>query len=237
MSVLARIFFINFANRMETYINKEWAALLRPEMEKPYFQSLWQRVEAAYSQRTCFPPKEKIFAALNACPIDGIKAVILGQDPYHEQGEAEGLSFSCSLMPGKRWPPSLKNILKEVSSETGCPMPESGSLMRWARQGVLLLNTVLTVEEGKANSHAAWGWQRFTDKIISLVNDRRQGVVFFLWGNQAQKKAGLIDGQRHLIIRSAHPSPLSAYRGFFNSGQFLKANEYLRLRGEKEIEW
>lgn len=222
---------------MEKNISKEWAALLRPEMEKPYFQSLWQRVEAAYGERTCFPPQDKIFAALNACPIDEIKAVILGQDPYHEQGEAEGLSFSCSLMPSKRWPPSLKNILKEVSAETGRVLPETGSLMRWARQGVLLLNTVLTVEEGKANSHATWGWQRFTDHIISIVNERREHVVFFLWGNQAQKKRSLIDEGRHLVIQSAHPSPLSAYRGFFNSGQFLKTNEYLRQHGEQEIEW
>lgn len=222
---------------MEKNISKEWAALLRPEMEKPYFQSLWQQVEAAYGERTCFPPQDKIFAALNACPIDEIKAVILGQDPYHEQGEAEGLSFSCSLIPSKRWPPSLKNILKEVSAETGRVLPETGSLMRWARQGVLLLNTVLTVEEGKANSHATWGWQRFTDHIISIVNERREHVVFFLWGNQAQKKRSLIDEGRHLVIQSAHPSPLSAYRGFFNSGQFLKANEYLRQHGEQEIEW
>ncbi len=222
---------------MKKNICEAWAHLLRPEMEKPYFQSLWQRVENAYEEHTCFPPEDKIFAALNACPIEEVRAVILGQDPYHEQGQAEGLSFSCSLMPAKKWPPSLKNILKEVSAETGRPLAETGSLMRWAKQGVLLLNTVLTVEEGKANSHAAWGWQRFTDTIISLVNSRRENVVFFLWGNQAQKKLALIDEQRHLAILSAHPSPLSAYRGFFDSGQFIKANEYLRRHGEKEIEW
>lgn len=222
---------------MEKKIANDWAIALRSEMERPYFSELWERVTLAYEQHTCFPPQEKIFAALNACDIKDIKAVILGQDPYHEQGEAEGLSFSCSLMPARRWPPSLKNILKEVSAETGRPQPETGSLMRWAEQGVLLLNTVLTVEEGKANSHAKWGWQQFTDRIISIVNERCSGVVFFLWGNQAQKKRTLIDTERHLVIQSAHPSPLSAYRGFFDSGQFVRANDYLRSQGKKEIYW
>ncbi|MBR3372690.1 MAG: uracil-DNA glycosylase [Bacteroidaceae bacterium] len=258
---------------MEKNIIQPWAELLAEEMQKDYFLQLWQFVEAEYAAGTCYPPAPKIFAALNECPPSQVKAVILGQDPYHEEGQAEGLSFSfgsnqqeCSrfapvcfqpslfdepftattsksqisnLKPqtSKRWPPSLKNILREVSDDTGAPIPSSGSLLRWAHQGVLLLNATLTVRQGQANSHSNHGWEQFTDAIISIVNANCAHAVFFLWGSYAQKKAALIDASRHLVLQSVHPSPLSAHRGFFGNHQFTKANTFLRSHGQKEITW
>lgn len=243
---------------MKQHIDNQWAQLLGAEMQKEYFQSLWQFVEAEYAAGTCYPPEEKIFAAFNECALDNVKAVILGQDPYHEEGQAEGLSFSfgegldeaCSQVDlfgnapatansrnPKKWPPSLKNIIKEVSADTGAPLPENGSLVRWARQGVLLLNATLTVSQGQANSHAGHGWEKFTDAVIALVNEHCNHVVFFLWGSYAQKKAALIDSERHLVLQSAHPSPLSAHRGFFGNHQFSSANDYLRKNGLTEIVW
>lgn len=243
---------------MEKIIDKQWAENLKGQLESEYFQDLWQFVETEYARGTCYPPANKIFAALNECPLHDVKAVILGQDPYHEEGQAEGLSFSfsegledlsvqtdlfgCASMEAascnpKKWPPSLKNIIKEVTADTGAPMPDNGSLVRWARQGVLLLNATLTVRQGQANSHAGKGWERFTDAIIQLVNDNTEHVVFFLWGSYAQKKASLINPDRHLILQSAHPSPLSAHRGFFGNHQFSGANEYLRSNGRGEIIW
>ena len=246
-------------------ISPPWADLMREEMQKDYFRKLWQFVEEEYRTTTCYPPKEKIFAALNETPPSSVKAVIIGQDPYHEEGQAEGLSFSfgseaasaVTVQPTlfdepqacqgpskgevqrrvKHWPPSLKNILREVHEDTGAPIPANGSLLRWAHQGVLLLNATLTVRQGQANSHAGHGWETFTDAIIKKVSDSGSHIVFFLWGNYAQKKASLIDADKHLILQSAHPSPLSAHRGFFGTHQFTKANAWLRSHGETEITW
>lgn len=243
---------------MNKIINNRWAELLKPEMQKDYFVSLWQFVESEYATTTCYPPADRIFAAFNECPLQDVRAVILGQDPYHEEGQAEGLSFSygeglhaATAQPDlfgeppttapscnpKKWPPSLKNILREVSDDTGAPLPPNGSLQRWAQQGVLLLNATLTVRQGQANSHANHGWEHFTDAVIRLVSQHCHHVVFFLWGSYAQKKANLIDTDRHLILQSPHPSPLSAHRGFFGNHQFSKANEYLATHGHKKIIW
>lgn len=219
---------------MDITITNTWANLLAEEMQKDYFRSLWKFVEHEYDTNTCYPPADKIFAALNECPPDKVKAVILGQDPYHEEGQAEGLCFSCNL---RRWPPSLKNILREVSDDTGAPLPPNGSLLRWAKQGVLLLNATLTVRQGHANSHSGHGWELFTDAVISKASNHCTHTVFFLWGNYAQKKASLIDGTKHLILQSPHPSPLSAHRGFFGTHQFSKANDFLRAHGLEEIIW
>ncbi len=175
------------------------------------------------------------FAALHAIPYDAVKIVILGQDPYHGPGQANGLAFSVN--PGVKLPPSLKNIFKELHNDLGCDIPADGNLEFWAKQGVLLLNTVLTVRAGEAHSHKKWGWETFTDAIISLLNSREQPVIFLLWGRPAQEKEKLIDASRHFIIRAAHPSPLSAYNGFFGSRPFSAANERLRSIGQKEIEW
>lgn len=242
---------------MDRLIIKPWADLLVKEMQKDYFLSLWRFVEYEYSVNTCYPPAHKIFAALNECPPHNVKAVILGQDPYHEEGQAEGLCFSFgeglhsdsaqtnlfgtptaapSCNP-KRWPPSLKNILREVSNDTGAPLPDNGSLLRWAKQGVLLLNATLTVRQGQANSHSGHGWELFTDAVIALVSTHCPHSVFFLWGNYAQKKAVLIDKRKHLILQSPHPSPLSAHRGFFGTHQFSEANAFLRSNGLEEIIW
>lgn len=244
--------------KMNIDIDNRWAQLLGSEMQKEYFQKLWQFVETEYAQGVCYPPQGKIFAAFNECGPDDVRAVILGQDPYHEEGQAEGLCFSFSEgLAGaaepldlfgnalsvsnscnpKKWPPSLKNIIKEVSADTGAAMPENGSLLRWARQGVLLLNATLTVRQGQANSHAGRGWEQFTDAVIKLVSQHCEHVVFFLWGSYAQKKAILIDPARHLVLQSAHPSPLSAHRGFFGNHQFSSANDYLRSHGRSEIVW
>ena len=242
---------------MEILISKPWAELLVEEMQKEYFHSLWQFVEHEYAHCTCYPPSHKIFAALNECPPDKVKAVILGQDPYHEEGQAEGLCFSYGegLQSGKihtdlfgtnssapscnpkNWPPSLKNILREVSEDTGAPLPPDGSLLRWAKQGVLLLNATLTVRQGHANSHSGHGWECFTDTIINLASKHSAHAVFFLWGNYAQKKILLIDSNKHLVLQSPHPSPLSAHRGFFGTHQFSKANTFLRSNGLEEIKW
>ncbi len=231
--------------------------MLAKEMHKDYFLSLWRFVEHEYSVNTCYPPAHNIFAALNECPPNNVKAVILGQDPYHEEGQAEGLCFSFgeglhsdiahtnlfgspttapSCNP-KRWPPSLKNILREVSDDTGAPLPANGSLLRWAKQGVLLLNATLTVRQGQANSHSGHGWELFTDAVIALVSIHCPHAVFFLWGSYAQKKESLIDKSKHLILQSPHPSPLSAHRGFFGTHQFSEANDFLRSHGMEEIIW
>lgn len=243
---------------MNKTILNQWAELLQPEMQKDYFVRLWQFVESEYAATTCYPPADRIFAAFNECPLRNVKAVILGQDPYHEEGQAEGLSFSYgeglqepSAQPDlfgdtptsapscnpKKWPPSLKNILREVSDDTGAPLPPNGSLLRWAHQGVLLLNATLTVRQGQANSHAGHGWEQFTDAVIRLVSQHCAHVVFFLWGSYAQKKTNLIDPDRHLILQSPHPSPLSAHRGFFGNHHFSQANEYLVAHGRQTIIW
>ena len=214
-----------------------WEALLAPEREKSYFDPLRTAVEEAYaSDRPVYPPREKLLEALRLTPPEQVKCVILGQDPYHEPGQAHGLSFS--VPEGTPFPPSLRNIYKELAADLGTEPPAGSDLTPWAEQGVLLLNTTLTVYGGEAGSHRSFGWQHFTDAVISAAAALPQSIVFILWGADAGKKAALIGSEeRHLILRSAHPSPLSAYRGFFGSRPFSRCNEFLLSRGETPIEW
>lgn len=216
-------------------IEESWATQLSSEFNKPYFENLIEFVRAEYSQATCYPPGSKIFNAFNTTPFDQVRVVILGQDPYHEPGQAHGLCFS--VQDGVPFPPSLRNIFQEIQAETGAPIPLTGNLERWARQGVFLLNTCLTVRAHQANSHSGHGWEQFTDAVISTLSREREGLVFLLWGGPAGKKAALIDQSRHCVLRSAHPSPLSSYRGFFGNKHFLLCNEYLKQHGYREIEW
>ncbi|MCD8284847.1 MAG: uracil-DNA glycosylase [Prevotellaceae bacterium] len=220
---------------MEVNIEPSWKALLAPEFEKPYFHSLVQFVRCEYASGQCFPPGSLIFNAFSQTPFPRVKVVILGQDPYHEPGQAHGLCFS--VQDGVPFPPSLRNIFQEIESETGAPIPQSGNLTRWARQGVFLLNTCLTVRAHQAFSHANQGWEQFTNAVISLLNARKEGLVFLLWGSPAGQKASLIDASRHCVLRSAHPSPLSAFRGFFGNNHFKLCNEYLASHGQEPIEW
>ena len=204
-----------------------WQDILGPEKEKDYFQQLLQRVQTRREQGcTIYPPRELVFNALKLTPLAKVRAVIIGQDPYHGPGQAHGLSFSVPA--GVKHPPSLRNIFKALQHDfPGYQIPQSGDLTAWAEQGVLLLNTVLTVEQGQAHSHAGWGWEQFTDTVISAVNKECSGVVFMLWGAHAQKKAALIDAKRHHILTSVHPSPLSAHRGFLTCGHFAECNRLL----------
>ncbi len=220
---------------MTVNIEESWKKVLENEFEKPYFTALADFVHQAYKTSTVYPERKNIFKAFEATPFDNVKVVILGQDPYHGEGQAHGLSFS--VLDGVKVPPSLVNIYKEIESQTGKKMPDSGNLLRWATQGVLLLNATLTVEAGKAASHQNKGWEQFTDAVIQAINDKNQNVVFLLWGAPAQKKGRLIDRNRHLVLESPHPSPLSAYRGFFGNGHFTKTNDYLRSLGKSEIDW
>lgn len=213
----------------------DWTERLAEELEQPYFKELVGRLEQEYRKETVYPPRDEMFRALELTPYDRVKVVILGQDPYHGAGEAHGLSFS--VKPGVRVPPSLRNILRELHDDIGCALPDHGCLKRWAEQGVLLLNTVLTVRANEPGSHQGIGWERFTDRIIQLLNDREQPLVFILWGNHAQAKRKLIDAERHHVIASAHPSPLAARRGFFGSRPFSRANAFLRQHGMDEIDW
>jgi len=214
-----------------------WHDVLGNEKQQPYFiETLNTVAKARAAGVTIYPPQKDVFNAFRLTELGDVRVVILGQDPYHGPGQAHGLSFS--VLPGIAPPPSLVNMYKElVASVPGFERPAHGYLESWARQGVLLLNTVLTVEAGKAHSHASLGWETFTDKVISLINTHRQGVVFLLWGAHAQKKGRIIDAQRHHILSAPHPSPLSAHRGFLGCGHFVKANEYLIERGEKPIDW
>ena len=216
-------------------IEASWGKVLADEFEKPYFKSLTEFVRNEYHQGPCYPPGRQIFAAFDLCPFDKVKVVIIGQDPYHEPGQAEGLCFSVAQ--GVTPPPSLVNIFKEIEDDLGTPPPPDGSLRRWAEQGVLLLNTVLTVRAHAANSHKGKGWEEFTDGIIKKISDGRDNVVFLLWGGNARAKKPLIDGTRHLVLECAHPSPLSAYNGFFGCGHFIKANEYLLNHGKTPVIW
>lgn len=213
-----------------------WQELLRRETEKPYFSELMQRVDAARKKAEIYPPQGQEFFALSTTQPEDVRVVILGQDPYHEPNQAFGLAFA--VQNGVKLPPSLKNIFTELQSDTGILPPKNGDLTAWAQRGVLLLNTVLTVERGKANSHAAWGWQKFTDAVIESTNRLPQPIVFVLWGAQAQKKAALIQTNApRLILNAPHPSPLSSYRGFFDSKPFSKINAFLQSQGEAPINW
>lgn len=220
---------------MNVKIDDSWRAQLAAEWDAPYFKELTDFVRCEYASKTIYPPAARIFAAFDACPFDKVKAVIVGQDPYHGPGQANGMCFSVA--DGVPLPPSLVNIYKEVSSETGNPIPRSGDLARWASQGVLLLNSVLTVEAGRAGSHAGRGWERFTDAAIARLNQGREHIVFLLWGSYAINKGKLIDRSRHCVLTSPHPSPLSAYRGFFDNHHFTTANAYLANHGIAPIEW
>lgn len=220
---------------MTVRIQESWHQRLQPEFSKPYFSGLAAFVRSEYASQTCYPPGSKIFNAFDTTPFDAVKVVILGQDPYHEPGQAMGLSFS--VPEGVALPPSLRNIYAEISDEFGTPIPASGDLTRWARQGVLLLNATLTVRQGLAGSHQRRGWETFTDAAIAALAREREHLVFMLWGSYAGQKAALIDPQRHLVLRSAHPSPLSAYRGFFGNHHFQLCNDYLLRYGQTPIQW
>lgn len=220
---------------MNVRIDPSWREALASEWDAPYFSDLAEWVRGQYASKKIFPPAGRIFAAFDACPFNDVKVVILGQDPYHDDGQANGLCFSVA--PGVRMPPSLLNIFKEVSADTGAPMPSDGNLDRWARQGVLLLNSTLTVEAHRAGSHQGHGWEQFTDAAIKALNDRRDGLVFILWGAYASRKGALIDRKRHLVLESPHPSPLSASRGFFGNHHFSRANDYLVQQGKTPIVW
>lgn len=217
-------------------LEQSWLEQLDGEFQLPYMQQLRQFLQAENHQgKSIYPPGKQIFNALNSTPLDQVKVVILGQDPYHGPGQAHGLCFS--VLPGVPQPPSLKNIFKELQQDLALPFPSHGCLQSWAEQGVLLLNATLTVEQAKAGSHQGKGWEQFTDKVIQVVNEQRQGVVFLLWGSYAQKKGAVIDKQRHYILRSPHPSPLSAHRGFFGNHHFSLSNEWLVKQGEQPIDW
>lgn len=220
---------------MNVRIEPSWRSLLQQEFDKPYFHALAEAVRTEYQRGVVYPPARLIFNAFDQCPLPSVKVVILGQDPYHEPSQAEGLCFSVS--DGVPLPPSLVNIYKEIASEFNTPVPQSGSLLRWARQGVLLLNSTLTVRQHQANSHQGIGWETFTDAVISLLSLHRQNLVFMLWGSYAQRKGQVIDDSRHLVLKTAHPSPLSAYRGFFGCNHFRMANDYLLSHGITPIEW
>lgn len=220
---------------MDVKIEQSWKDALADQWDQPYFKKLTDFVREAYRTTTVYPPGKKIFAAFDTCGFNDVKVVILGQDPYHGPGQANGLAFSVEKnIPIPR---SLVNIFKEVSDDTGAPLPADGDLTRWANQGVLLLNATLTVEAHRAGSHQNHGWEQFTDSVISALNTRRNGLVFILWGSFAARKGEFIDRSRHLVLTSPHPSPLSASRGFFGNHHFSLANEYLKRRGLTPIKW
>lgn len=216
-------------------IGNDWDMALKDEFEKDYFLSIMEFVDEEYRTKTVYPPYDEIFNAFKLTALSDVKVVILGQDPYHEKGQAHGLAFSTP--EGHPIPRSLKNIFKEINNEYGYPIPESGCLESWARQGVFLLNTVLTVEEGNANSHSKCGWQTFTDNVIRLLNNQENPIVFLLWGKQAEKKKELVTNPNHLVLITSHPSPFSARRGFLGSNHFTQANEFLKGNGLNEIDW
>ncbi|CAM3222348.1 uracil-DNA glycosylase [Sporolactobacillus spathodeae] len=220
---------------MKHILTNDWESLLEPEFQKDYYQKLRSFLKEEYSNQTIYPDMYDLFNALNYTPYHQVKVVILGQDPYHEPGQAHGLSFS--VRPGVRQPPSLQNIFKELNDDLGCPIPRHGCLIEWARQGVLMLNTVLSVRRGAANSHKGMGWEQFTDTVIRDLNAREQPIVFILWGRHAQAKEELITNAHHFIIKSSHPSPFSARYGFFGSHPFSRANHFLKSAGEEPINW
>jgi uracil-DNA glycosylase len=220
---------------MNVRIEESWRAQLQEEFDKPYFQELIRFVHQEYAAGTCYPPGRQIFNAFEICPFDKVKVVIIGQDPYHGPGQANGLCFSVN--PGVRIPPSLQNIFKEIHNDMGTPLPENGDLTRWAEQGILLLNATLTVREHQAGSHQKHGWETFTDAVIRKLSQEREHLVFILWGSNAIRKGSVIDTSKHLVLQSVHPSPLSAYAGFFGNNHFSKANHYLKEHGLQEIKW
>ena len=220
---------------MDVRIAEDWKQILAEEFNKPYFEQLTDFVRAEYASGEVFPKGRDIFRAFDKCPFESLKVVIIGQDPYHGVGQANGLCFSVG--DGVPFPPSLQNIFKEVNSDTGAPIPASGNLDRWAEQGVLLLNAVLTVRAHQAASHAGRGWEQFTDAVVRAIATRKQGIVYMLWGSYAQKKGAIADPNNNLILKSVHPSPLSSYRGFFGCRHFSRANEYLASIGKDQIVW
>lgn len=221
---------------MQVNIENSWKKVLEEEFEKDYFSKLISFVKDQYSTHTCYPKGSKIFSAFDHCPFNDVQVVILGQDPYHGPGQAHGLSFSVN--DGVPFPPSLVNIFKEIQADLGKPYPVSGNLERWANQGVLLLNSVLTVRQGEPNSHQGYGWETFTDAVIKKISDEGRDVVFMLWGTPARKKGAKIDRARHLVLESGHPSPLSANRGlWFGNRHFSKANAYLEEKGKHQVNW
>lgn len=220
---------------MDVRIETSWKQRLEEEFEKPYFGELIRFVRQEYATHTVFPPGKLIFNAFDHCPFDQVKVVILGQDPYHGPGQAHGLCFS--VPDGVPFPPSLQNIFTEIDKDLGVPVPASGNLERWANQGVFLLNATLTVRAHQAGSHQNKGWERFTDSVIHLLAENREHLVFMLWGSYAQQKGRFIDASRHLVLQSVHPSPLSAYRGFFGNRHFSQANAYLATHRLEPIHW
>ncbi len=220
---------------MQVRIEETWRRHLQTEFDAPYFAELVSFVRQEYQQGRVYPPGKLIFNAFDQCPFDKVKVVIIGQDPYHEPGQAQGLCFS--VPDGVQIPPSLINIYKEIEDDLGVKCPPSGDLTRWARQGVLLLNATLTVREHQAGSHQRRGWEQFTDAVIATLSRERDGLVFLLWGSYAQSKRMLIDSSRHLVLQSPHPSPLSAHRGFFGNHHFSQANAWLQSHGQQPILW
>lgn len=220
---------------MKVQIEESWKQQLQEEFEKPYFEALTHFVKNEYAQGVVYPPGKLIFNAFNLCPLDRVKVVIIGQDPYHGPGQAHGLCFSVN--DGIAFPPSLVNIFKELKNDMGIEKPASGNLTRWAEQGVLMLNATLTVRAHQAGSHQRQGWETFTDAVIRKLAEDREHLVFILWGGYAQRKGAFIDRNRHLVLASAHPSPLSAYNGFFGNKHFSRTNEYLIAHGEQPIVW
>ncbi|MCR5144279.1 MAG: uracil-DNA glycosylase [Lachnospiraceae bacterium] len=216
-------------------INQEWQEALRDEFQKDYYINLMDFVSDAYENNEVFPPANEVFNALNYTPLSKVKAVIIGQDPYHDNGQAHGLCFS--VKPGVKIPPSLVNIYKELHDDIGFEIPQDGYLVKWADQGVLMINTVLTVNAHEANSHKGKGWEKFTDAIIEKVNQQDRPIVFLLWGAPAQKKKKMLDNPKHLILEAPHPSPLSVYRGFWGCKHFSKTNEFFVANGETPIDW
>lgn len=219
---------------MTQMLPESWLPAIGGELDQPYFKELVEFVEKERANGPVYPPREQVFAALEATPFDQVKVLVLGQDPYHGAGQGHGLCFS--VRPGVKVPPSLRNIYKEMKEELGLPVPDNGYLMPWAEQGVLLLNAVLTVREGEPNSHKGKGWEKFTDSVIRAVSDRSDPVVFVLWGAYAQKKIPLIDEERHVVVKGAHPSPLSAKK-FFGSRPFTQINEAVAAQGHEPIDW
>lgn len=220
---------------MDVKIESSWKEALKAEFEKTYFKQLVEFIKSEYQTQTIFPPGNRIFSAFDFTPFDEVKVVIIGQDPYHGINQANGLSFSVA--DGVRHPPSLQNIFKELSSDLNIPIPQSGNLERWAKQGVLMLNATLTVRASQAGSHQNKGWEMFTDAVIQKLSDEKEKLVFILWGAYAQKKGNIIEASKHFIIKSAHPSPFSAYNGFFESKPFSKTNQYLLQNNLGEISW